>query len=142
MRLTAVFLPGGFSRVAPGVESATKLGDYAVSLNSYDIVEDYEGNPAIVLNMGYTNNSNIDSPFYAAIAVTVFQDGIELETAYIIDDSIVDSTSSMLNVMPGAGHAVTEAFVLSNDTSPVEIEIAEMFSFSDEKITTTINIAE
>lgn len=128
--------------VAPGVESATELGDYAISLNSYEIVEDYEGNPTIVLNMGYTNNSDYASPFYAAIEVTVFQDGIELESAYFIDDSIVDSTSSMLNVMPGAGHAVTEAFVLSNSTSPVEIEITEMFGFSDEKITTTINIVE
>lgn len=128
--------------IAPGVESATELGDYLISINTYSIAEDYEGNPALVLNLGYTNNSSIDSPFYAAVEVKAFQDGVELESAHFIDDSVMDSSTSYLNVMPGAGLGVSQAFVLTSDTSPVDIEICELFSFGDEKITTQIDITE
>jgi len=136
--------PGGTITlsVAPGVDSAVEIGRYSVSIISYNIAEDYKGSPALILNMGYTNNSNIDSPFYAAIDVTAFQDGIELETAHFVDDSVMDNSNNYLNVMPGAGLAVTEAFILTSDASPVEIEITETFSFNDEKITTQINITE
>lgn len=128
--------------VAPGLESATEIGDYLVSINSYDIAEDYDGNPALVLNMGYTNNSNVDSPFYVALEVKAFQDGIELEKAYFVDNTVVDDSGNYLNVLPGAGLGVAEAFILTSDTSPVDIEIAEFFSFNDEKITTQINLTE
>lgn len=136
--------PGGTSEisVAPGADSAVTIGKYAVSLNSYSIDVDYKGNPALILNIGFTNNSNRAVPFYAALDIVAFQDGIELDTAYFLDDSVVDSTLSILDVMPGAGHGVQEAFVLLNETSPVDIEIRLSFSFTDEKITTQINIAE
>ena len=136
--------PGGTTvlSVAPGLDSAVEIGNYSVSVNSYEISKDYNGNPALILNMGYTNNSNGDSPFYAAVEVTAFQDGIELEKAYYFSDDSLDNTNNYLNVLPGAGCAVAEAFVLTSDTSPVEIEIAETFSFDDEKITTTIDITE
>ena len=133
--------PGGTTEVsvAPGMETATDMGRYAISINSYSIAEDYKGNPVLILNMGYTNNSSTDSPFYAAFTVTAFQEGIELEDAYYVEDD-TNSGKKYLNVLPGAGHAVSEAFVLSSDTALVDIEIRPTFSWDDEKITTQIDI--
>lgn len=144
LRKTFEIAPGGVTvtSVAPGAESATAIDRYAVSINSYNIAEDHDGNPALILNMGYTNNSDNDSPFYTAIDVKAFQDGIELESAHISDDTVMDDDTNYLHVLPGAGLGVAEAFVLSSETSPVDIEITGSFSFSDEKIVTQINLSE
>lgn len=136
--------PGGLTvfSVAPGLESAVEIDRYSVSINSYNIAEDYEGKKTLILNMGYTNNSSADSPFYVAIDVAAFQNGIELEQAIITDDSVMDDSNNYLNVLPGAGLGVSRAFVLDNETATVDIEITPMFSFGDEKISTQINPAE
>ena len=136
--------PGGLTvfSTAPGLESAVEIDRYAVSINSYKIAEDYEGNKSLILNMGYTNNSSADSPFYVAIDVTAFQNGIELEQAFITDDAVMDDSNNYLNVLPGAGLGVAKAFVLDDETATVDIEITPMFSFGDDKITTQINLAE
>ena len=136
--------PGGTTvlSIAPGLENAAEIDRYAVSINSYDIAEDRNGDKVLILNMGYTNNSSTDTPFYAAIDVAAFQDGVELEQAFITDDDIMDDSNNYVNVLPGAGLGVSEGFVLSSETAPVDIEITPMFSFGDDKITTKINPAE
>ena len=136
--------PGGTTvlSVAPGVENAAEIDGYAVSINSYNIAEGRHGEKVLILNMGYTNNSDAASPFYSAIDVTAFQDGIELEEAYALNPSTMDNSNNYVKVMPGVGVGVAEGFVLSSETSPVDIEIKAMFSFNDEKVTTQINIAE
>lgn len=136
--------PGGTTvlSIAPGVENAVKIDRYAVSINSYNIAEGRNGEKVLILNMGYTNNNDIAAPFYSAIDVTTFQDGIELEKAYGLNPYIVDNSNNYVKVMPGAGVGVAEGFVLSSETSPVDIEISASFSFDDEKIATQINLAE
>ena len=136
--------PGGTTvlSIAPGLENAAEIDRYAVSINSYDIAEDRNGDKVLILNMGYTNNSSTDTPFYAAIDVAAFQDGVELEQAFITDDAIMDDSNNYVNVLPGAGLGVSKGFVLSSETAPVDIEITAMFSFDDDKITTQINPAE
>lgn len=136
--------PGGTTILssAPGVENAAEIDRYAVSINSYDIAEGRHGEKVLILNMGYTNNSDISSPFYAAIDVTAFQDGVELENAYGLNASVMDDSNNYVKVMPGVGVGVAEGFVLSSETSPVDIEITATFSFDDEKIITQINPAE
>lgn len=136
--------PGGVTTfcTAPGVESATEIGRYSISINSYDLAQDRDGNQVLILNMGYTNNGNTDSPFYVAIEVAAFQDGIELEEAYFVDDEIMDDSNNYLHVLPGAGLGVSDAFILTSETSPVDIEITEMFGFDDDKIATQISLTK
>lgn len=126
--------------VAPGTETAQVVGDYAVSIISYRLGEDYEGKKAILIDLGFTNNSDDTTSYTFAIDLTAFQDGIELESAITSGEGV--GNSQLRNVKPGAGTAVTVAFLLTSDTSPVEIEIEEYFSFSGEKIEAEINIAE
>ena len=127
--------------VAPGADSAESLGDYGISIISYKLTKDYEGNEAIVVTYGFTNNSHDTTNFLVALSSKAFQDGIQLETAFITDDPNYDSWSGARNVRPGAGLAVTQAYLLTN-SSPVQIEIEETFSFNDNKITTEIDVTE
>lgn len=122
---------------APSGTLTDEILDRTVSIVSYKLVKDYEGKSAILFELGFTNNGNSATNFYSAFNFTPFQDGIELETAFLTDgfDNIGNST---LNVKPGAGIPVALAFVLSSDTSPVEIEITDTWGFSDKTITTEI----
>lgn len=125
--------------VAPTGETINTIGDYTISVISHEPTADYEGKSAILITLGFTNNSDDTTNFVSSINLQAFQDGIELETAILMDANT--GTSQMCNLRPGAGRAVTAAFILTSDISPVELEIEEMFSFSDEKLTTTLNIA-
>lgn len=125
--------------VAPGSDTAQTIDDYAVSIISYKIGEDYQGKKAIIFDLGFTNNGDKATSFAFAIDFSAFQDGVELETAILHDDDL--SGSSIRDVKPGAGIETMAAFVLTNDTSPVEIEIKPFLSFSSDEIKTEINIA-
>lgn len=127
---------------APEGAVTANVGDYVVSIVSYKLIEDYEGNPAILLELGFTNNSDEADIFAGTISFTAFQDGVELESAYLIGDDSDSGVSQMRHVKPGAGTAVTAAFLLTSETSVVEIEIEEYFSFSDDTFTTEISIAD
>lgn len=127
--------------VAPSGSSIESIGDYSVSVVSHEIVEDYEGKKAVLIELGFTNNSNDATNFLTALSCSAFQDGIELELAFVTGED-AGNGSTMRNIKPGAGTAVTIEYLLDSDTSPVEIEIEEPFSFSDEKIKTEIDITD
>lgn len=107
------------------------LGDYHVEIKSATLAEDYEGSPTIVVTYSWTNNSDDTTSAMVAVSCTAFQDGVELESAIIADDSVYDSNSLMKEVRPGTTIDVQSAFVLSSTTSTVEVEIGEWISFQD-----------
>lgn len=136
--------PGGetIPSTAPTVGEVFSVGSAAVSLNSYDIVTGRDGEQILVLNMGYTNNSNTYRPFYTTVTVQAFQNGIELETAYSIDlfdADQKDMDNRGLSLLPGVGIGVSEAFILTSSTDPIDIEITEYISFNGEPIKTQID---
>ncbi len=125
---------------APEGDFTAEVGDYTVSIVSYKLTEDYEGSPAILIELGFTNNSDEPAIFASSVSFSAFQDGIELDTAYIYGDDSGSGTSQMRYIKPGAGATVTKAFVLTSETSVIDIEIEEYFSFSGETIKTEISL--
>jgi len=108
------------------------LGDYEVEIKFAVLTEDYEGNPAIAITYSWTNNSEDTTSAMVAVSCSAFQDGVGLETAIIMDDSVYDSDSFMTEVRPGTTIDVQAAFVLSNTTSVVEVEIGEWLTFDSD----------
>lgn len=123
---------------APAGEISADLGDYNVSIVSYEIGKDYEGNKAIILHYGFTNNSDSAAAFWTTLDCSLFQDGVELESAILGDGFSTESQTK--KVLTGAGIEVVEGYLLTSE-SAVEIEISEYFSFSDDKLIATINLA-
>lgn len=123
---------------APVGEKVDTIGDYAVSVVSQELTKDYEGKNAILIHLGYTNNSDRTDSFLSSLDVTAFQDGVELESAIL---TAGDTGSSQLRkIKPGAGISVSVAYLLSSDTSPVELKIGELFSMNSDSVTYTVNI--
>ena len=109
--------------------ATTVASDYAVTIDGARVTSDYEGNPVVAITYTFTNNSDDTTSFMVAINTQVFQNGIELDSAYMVDD--VDVSKTMSDIKPGASIQVEEVYAL-NDMSEIEVEVSELFSFSDD----------
>lgn len=123
-------------------KSEGDLGDYYVKILDYALVSDYEGNPAIIVNYEFTNNSEDDTMPMVAVTMKAFQDGVELSDAFIADSSIYDAEPLMKEIKPGATIACQEAYELTSETSDVEINVEEAFSFDDAELVQVYQIAQ
>lgn len=121
-------------------QSSGDIGDYTFSINDYVLTKDHDGNPAIIVDFDFTNNGEDTTNFMTAAYAKAFQDGVELESALIFNSDVYDAEISMKDIKTGASLNVQKAWVLSSETSPVEVELEELFSFSDEKLEKTFEI--
>jgi copper(I)-binding protein len=105
----------------------TVSSDYAVTIDSARIVQDYEGKDAVAITYTFTNNSDEAQSFAVACTEDVYQNGVELDLAITTD---VDTSASMNKVKPGASIQVEQVYVLQ-DMSPVDVEVFELFSLDN-----------
>lgn len=117
------------------------LGDFAVDIKSARMAEDYEGKPVIIITYGFTNNGDEEAAMYTSLTDKVYQDGVECEQAFVLDDSAnYNSDNQTKSIKKGVSLDVDIAYKLNNTESPVEVEVTEWISFSDKKITKTFEI--
>lgn len=117
------------------------LGDYEIEILSAKVTKDWEGKDAVIVEYKFTNNSDEAQSFMVAISDKVFQDGIELESAVVTDkDYNVDN--QVKEIKPGKSLNVQAAFLLNDTTTPIEVEVSELISFSDKKVVKTFDIAQ
>ena len=102
---------------------------YVVTIDSCEITEDYQGNPAALVTYTFTNNSDEAKSFMVAIADKAYQNGVQLDTAVI---SGVDN-NSMKDVKPGATITVQQGFKLDDD-SDMTVEVEELFNFRSDEL--------
>ena len=110
------------SLAACGKETATepnliKLGDRELLYKGACIMEDSNGNDAVVLTLDFTNNGKENASYLWSVDETVMQNGVELEVASIITnydtfETVIDN--QFKEVAPGATLEVKTAFVLSD----------------------------
>lgn len=128
--------------LANGIIAEGDLGDYHVAIMSANRATDYTGSPAVKVTYMFTNNGTATEMFMSVISDMVFQNGVQCEVGIVMDGT--DSMASMTNVKPGASIEVTQAYVLRDTSSPIEIEVGKLFDFSDkpEKIVATVALPE
>lgn len=121
--------------------SNSALGDYDVIIESCRLATDYEGEPIVIVKYKFTNNSDEPACFAWSLEYDAFQDGIGLNECYFADDSANYSSDNQIKeIKKGASLYVEVAYELNNSTTDVEIEVSELISFSDKKITKTFSI--
>lgn len=101
--------------------------DYAVTIDDCTVTKDYEGEPAVIIDYAFTNNSDEDTSFAVACNAKVFQNGAQLETA-IVDEDL--GNGYMAEIKPGASTQARIAYKLA-DQSEVSVEVEEMFSLDE-----------
>jgi hypothetical protein len=105
------------------------IGNIDVSIVDFKLSKDYEDNPAAIITYEWTNNADEAASFMFAVDASVFQGGVECETAIIMSNDDYDSELSMTEIKPGTTFTVQSAYLLRDMTSPIEVEVTELFSF-------------
>lgn len=115
-----------------------KLGDYELLYKGACIMEDSDGNDAIVLTLDFTNNSKENASYLWSVDETVMQNGVELEAASIITDyenleTVV--SDQFTDIAPGTTLEVRTAFVLKDTTGEVKATFEEFLGSKKGTIT-------
>lgn len=131
----------GSDVVTTEVDNAT-LGDYSVEIDSCRLAKDYEGNAVVIVKYIFSNVSGDNATsFMVALDENVYQNGIGLNETYFVDDSAnYSSDNQMKDIKKGASIEVEVAYELNDQETPIEVEVSELFSFSDKVITKTFSI--
>ncbi len=115
------------------------LGDYRCEVVKAVRCKDYQGKNAVKITYKFTNNAQEPASFDVALMDEVYQDGVQLETAILGVDDDVDYGIDV-KIKNGVTKEVTKVYVLRDDQTPLDIEISEFISFSDDKITARVEL--
>lgn len=118
------------------------LGDYSVAIESARLSKDYNGKPVIIVKYKFTNNDEKAKSFMASVIGKAFQDGVELETAVVTDDKSYNANNYMKDIKKGASIEVECCYSLSNTKSKVEVDLSEIITLGDEKVSKTFDITK
>ena len=121
-----------------------ELGDYTLVIDSCRLAKDYEGDPIVIVKYIFTNVSD-ENPgaFYLQFDCTVYQNGVSLNECYFVDDSAnYSSDNQMKEIKQGASLEVEVAYELNDETTDIEVEVSELFSWDDKTLTKTFTIAQ
>lgn len=114
-----------------------ELGDYVLDYKGACIMYDEYGRDALIMTFDFTNNSKESTSAGWAITSKCMQNGVQVETAYVLADA--DTYESItkghwLDVASGVTHEVKNAFQLG-DMSEVSVELSELWSGKSYTIT-------
>ncbi len=119
----------------------TELGDYSVEILGCRLAKDFQKKPVVIVKYKFTNNDDEPASFSFAFTDSVYQDGVGLNGSYILDDSAkYDAGNQTKEIKKGASIEVEVAYELNDSTTDIEVEVEELISFSDKKITKTFSI--
>lgn len=102
--------------------AGTMEGVYNVSIKSAEVVPGEDGN-VLRVYFDYTNNSTEEESLFLAADIYGYQDGIEMEETYALNESDSDDLF-WEDVAPGATVTASYCLQLRSD-SPVEIEVSD-----------------
>ncbi len=132
-----------FSLTACGKEKTAdsnliKLGDYQLLYKGACIMEDSDGNDAIVLTLDFTNNGKDNASYLWSVDETVMQNGVELEVATVFTDydtfeTVIDG--QFTEIAPGTTLEVKTAYVLKDAAAKVEATFEQLFGKKNGTIT-------
>lgn len=135
---------GSDNNVVLTTEADNAIGNYTVEISECRFAKDYEGSDVIIVKYIFTNISGESaSAFMYAFDDYAFQNGVGLNEAYILsDDANYNADNQTKEIKKGASIDVEVAYELNDTTTPVEIEVKELFSLNEKTLTKTFEIAE
>lgn len=106
------------------------LGEYEAKITGYEIMEDYDGDNAIVITYDFTNNGKEAESFKWAVTERLFQEGEELEYAsiFLSEDSLDMLDENVTKeIKPGRTLQVRTAHKLDSVEKPVILHLTDLF---------------
>ena len=105
--------------------------NFEVNVLGCDMVNADDGDFVFIYNQFINKKSESAAPF-GNVSTKVFQDGIELESGYVNSRVFTPDgyEDDMTSIRPNASVNYYECYKLRNTSSPIELEIGELFSFN------------
>ena len=123
------------------VDNDDTLGDYTLEILSCRLAKDYENKDIVIVKYAFTNNGDSAASFSFAFDDAVFQNGVGLNECYFAADSAdYSSDNQSKEIQKGARLEVEVAYELNDAETKIDVEVKELISFSDKKITKTFEI--
>lgn len=133
--VTAMLALPSCGRLTSSTDPDPEPAKYAVSIDEAVLGYDYGGRPAIIVTYTWQNNSNRETTFLTALAARCYQNGVELEHAYMVDGT--DPMEKLAHVKPGSSDTVQQAYLLKDLDVPIDVEVKEFLSFDDTVLAST-----
>lgn len=124
-------------------KSNDQIGDYSLVIDSCRLAKSYDDKPVIIVKYIFGNVSDDDAACFSfTFEHAVYQNGVGLNEAWVLDDSANYSMDNQSKeIKKGATIEVEVAYELNDTTTDIEVEVSELISFNDSKITKTFSIA-
>lgn len=107
------------------------IGDYHVAVTELKMATKYKtGEPCAVLSFLFVNNGSEPESFSLGLSVKVYQSGKECEKEYFINEYDISYDEALKNIKNGASIECMESFALYDATTPIEIEIKDLFDWN------------
>lgn len=111
-----------------GIAADGALDEFYVRVADAELLEDYNGNPAIRVYYEFTNNSSYTTSLGDELYLYTYQDGISLDYTYASEDSDTDM-NYYAETAPGDTTYLSCIFLLRNQTSQVEAEVEAYYDY-------------
>ena len=133
----------GSDNVSTTEKGSDTIGKYSVVIDSCRMAKDFEGKDVVIVKYIFTNVVDDDpTAFYIAFDDAAYQNGVELNTAIFLDESAnYDAENQTKAIKKGASLEVEVAYKLNDNTTEVEVEVEELFSFNDDKLVKKFSIS-
>jgi len=119
------------STVSQSADTAT-FGDFTVKILKSEVIKDASKKPALRVYFEFTNNSDKNASFVFTISAKAFQNGVELQPAFVMNP-IPEDNNIISEIKPGITIKCSQLFSLK-DKTPVEMEVSYLFDFEKENI--------
>lgn len=119
---------------------AIELDDYTITIQSYELTTDYEGNDALIINFDWVNNSEETVMPTMTYIFSAFQNGVETDDVFMIDG--VDLGISQREVRPeGTIEGVQDQVGVNDLSEPLELELSGFLSLDSTSYTTVLDLS-
>lgn len=134
----------GSGKVDSETQKSDEIGKYTLEILSCRLAKDYQKKDVVIVKYKFTNVSDENpASFMLAFSDGVYQAGVGLNKAFVLDDSEKYSADNQTKeIKKGASIEVEVAYELNDTTTDIEVEVEELFSFNDDKIVKTFSITD
>ena len=121
--------PAEETQEEPAAVNEADIDGCHVVVTGFNVAQDYNGDPMLVVNYDFTNNTDENQTPIWTVFAKAFQDGVELDIAFSMDDSVFDAGIEQKELRPGVSMTgCQKAYSLTSTTSPVEFFAGDMLS--------------
>lgn len=117
-----------------------EVGDYTVTIQSYQLAKNFDGGDALVINYDWVNNSDAAASPFMTFMIKGFQDGVETSDEGYVEE--VDLGMGQKEVKPGGQITGAQDVIGIDDINkPLLIELDELITFEENPYSATLDLS-